>query len=627
MPQISPVALVLFSNDLDNFLPSVERERKMIEEALENYSDTNRLKVVARSSVSIQEVFRLFNRYQGRIALFHFAGHAEGGGLQLNKDVSENETGRAEGLADLFRREVEDGILQLVFLNGCSTLPQLDGLKAAGVPSVVATRCPIQDNKALQLARQFYRTLAGADQAQAFDKPATIRQAFDQAIAYIKTSVQVETKTQDRGIVLDFIDGEKELNAVPWTLYSNNEGWTLSSEVANEIKVFNEVLTRQLMEALPEYSNPARKFVEKASTIPDWESVVRVSDKAKDILAYSFVGVLGIHLRKLFAIGKESDSTDKQKRYLDYAILTAQRALKLLSFALLSRLWDERKTGKVTLNDQQCTALRNFFEDEFGLDIIGNLDLLKSLMQIFREHKLEWPVLELEGLLPEMEAESEFWVSCRRLKELSIKLDKNQFDPADCFAAERQLAYLLKKLVFLAGYRMVSIKNITYKETRNAPPRYLHSYTVLGIDSKSNINTERVNYVEEPISTQAILLFKGRYQQNINLFPFLIDVNALTDETGAKVCFYSHLDISDGSLNYQFMDDNSYENITYQKAWKEGDDMNQLMLDRDKRRAYNLDTVFLQFQDAKDALLGSADSDPGEDNFDFLEEENDDFDF
>lgn len=318
MPQIPPVALVLFSNDLDNFLPSVERERKMIEEALENYSDTNRLKVVARSSVSIPEIFRLFNRYQGRIALFHFAGHAEGDGLQLNKDFSDNETGRAEGLADLFRREVADGILQLVFLNGCSSLPQLDGLKAAGVPSVIATRCPIQDKKALHLAQQFYRTLAGADQTQPFDKPSTIRQAFDQAIAFIKTSVQVETKTQDRGIVLDF-DGEAELNAVPWTLYSENEAWTLSAEVANETKAFNEVLTRQLMEALPEYSNPARKFMEKASIIPDWESVVRVSDKAKDILAYSLVGVLGIHLRKLFAIGKETDSADKQKRYLDYS--------------------------------------------------------------------------------------------------------------------------------------------------------------------------------------------------------------------------------------------------------------------------------------------------------------------
>ena len=52
MPQNPPVALILFSNDLDNFLPNVEEERKMIEEALEAYNDTNRLKVITRSSVN-----------------------------------------------------------------------------------------------------------------------------------------------------------------------------------------------------------------------------------------------------------------------------------------------------------------------------------------------------------------------------------------------------------------------------------------------------------------------------------------------------------------------------------------------------------------------------------------------
>jgi hypothetical protein len=626
MPKTPPIALILFSNDLDNFLPNVERERKLIEEALEAYSDTNRLKVVARSSVSIDEIFRLFNRYQGRISLFHFAGHAGGEGLQLNRNFSDNETGHASGLADLFRREVEDGILQLAFLNGCSTLPQLEGLKAAGVPSVISTRCPIEDDKALNLAKQFYRTLAGADQAQAFDKPATIGQAFDRAIAYLKTASDVKVEKKNRDFVLDFPqDGSFDLNQDPWTLYTQNEDWTLSHEVAEENKAFNEVLTRQLIEALPAYSKPARKFLEKAAAIPDWESVVRVSDKAKDILAYSFVGVLGIHLRKLFAIGKEPTSEDKQRRYLANTALTAQRALKLLSFALLSQLWDRQKGKAVTLSGEQQQSLRAFFEDEFGLDITGNLQLLSALMHIFREHQIDWPMPELESLLPQLEPESGFTASCNRLKELSVALDKNQFTLADCFAAERQLAYLLEKLAFLAAYRMVSIKNITYNEMRNAPPRYLHSYTVLGIDSKRNINTERVNYVEAPISTQAILLFKGRYQQSINLFPFLIDVNALTDEVGAKVCFYSHQDIADGSLNYQFMDDNSYENITYRQTWNEGDDMNQLMMNPDKRRDYNLDSVFLQFQEAKKALLAEEGNDPGD--MDFLDEEMDEFDF
>jgi hypothetical protein len=620
----APVALILFSNDLDNFLPNVEQERKLIEEALENYSDTNRLKVIARSSVSIEEIFRLFNRYQGRISLFHFAGHAGGEGLQLNKDFSGNETGHAGGLADLFRREVEAGILQLVFLNGCSTQPQLEGLKAAGVPSVISTRCPIEDQKALNLARQFYRTLANSDQAQPFDQPATINQAFDRAIAYLKTATKVQVEKKNRDIFFSFDGGgEFDLNEDPWTLYTKNGDWTLSDKVAEENKVFNEVLTRQLIEALPAYSKNAHKFLEKAGNIPDWESIARVSDKAKDILAYSFVGILGIQLRKLFAIGKEPNSEDKQRRYLTNTILTAQRALKLINFALLSRLWDQQKDKAVELTEGQRQPLKAFFDDEFGMDIMGTLHLLINLANIFEAHKLEWPISDLERLLPFLNTGSDLAKTCERLQQLGVALDKNQFTLADCFAAERQLTYLLEKLAFLAAYRMVSIKNITYNEMRNSPPRYLHSYTVLGIDSKRNVNTERVNYVEAPISTQAILLFKGRYQQSINLFPFLIDLNALTDEVGAKVCFYSHQDMADGSLNYQFMDDNSYENITYEQTWKEGDDINQLMLDPNKRRAYNLDSVFLQFQEAKKVLLATD----VEEDFDFLDDESEGFDF
>ena len=79
-----PVALVVFSNDFDNYLSNIEVERKVIEEALEHYDDTNRLKIITRSAVSTEELFRLFNKYSGRIALFHFAGHAGGKGLQFN---------------------------------------------------------------------------------------------------------------------------------------------------------------------------------------------------------------------------------------------------------------------------------------------------------------------------------------------------------------------------------------------------------------------------------------------------------------------------------------------------------------------------------------------------------------
>lgn len=604
MPKKTLVALILFSNDLDQFLPAVEKERKAIEEALEHFHDTNRLQVIARSAVSIEEVFRLFNRYKGRISLFHFAGHAEGKGLQFNTNFQEEEMGQAVGLADLFRREVENGKLQLVFLNGCSTESQLDGLQAAGVPSVISTKHPIDDDKALHLARQFYQNLANTAQPDSFEQPTTIQQAYDQALAYLKTKYQVEVSTDTRGIKLDFAKAD---GAEAWTLYTINPTWTLSQEIAEESKTFNERLTEDLIRAIEPYSRNAQRFMQTVAKRPGWESVSTMTDNAKLIINSSFVGVLGIQLRKLFAIGKEPSSEHKQRKYLFNCLLTAKRALQLLCFALLSKLWDQQKKQLILLNGAEQQNLQRFFEDEFEPNIQGYVSLLESLWNIFHQHQLEFPLEELTNFTTQLQADSDLRKACDRLQQLQLRLDKSQLSEADCFTAERQLSYLLRSLAFLADYKMVSMKSVAYDAMRNADPHYLHHYTALGLDIKQNVNKERVNYVDAPISTDAVLLFKGGYQHSINLFPFVIDVNSLTFENGAKVYFYSCKDLSDGSLNYTFLEDNSVENILFKETRKPDVNINQLMMNPEKRKDLKLDVVFEQFQAARKAILQTVD--------------------
>lgn len=144
---------------------------------------------------------------------------------------------------------------------------------------------------------------------------------------------------------------------------------------------------------------------------------------------------------------------------------------------------------------------------------------------------------ELTAFGESLQPESAFLKACEKLHAINELLDKAKFTLLDCFEAETQLTTVLTTLIFFTHYKMVSIKSIAYDEMRNSPPRYLHSYAALGIDSKFNVNSERVNYVADTICTDAILLFKGRYQESINLFPFVIDLNALTFEGGAKNLF------------------------------------------------------------------------------------------
>lgn len=399
--------------------------------------------------------------------------------------------------------------------------------------------------------------------------------------------------------VLPVIAAEKEDKQTPVEV----AGPSTSSEAA-KIR-FNEKLTRRLIEALQTSSSRAKKFLDNANRMAsDWETQARFSDPAKEIIAFSFVGILGIQLRKLMAIGKEDFSANKMKKYLENCQLTCKRALQLLCFSLLSRLWDYKKENNLLFTPEQATTCKNFFEDEFEWDIGGFADLLKTLVSIFTNNRLALPITELNESKRIFDSQSNFVAACEKIGAIGKLLEASSFTVDDCLAAEINLTTVLESLSFLANYRMVSIKRIDYFEMRNSKPHYLYNYTALGVDSKSNINQERVNYAEAPINTDAVLLYRGTYQQNVNLFPFVIDVNALALEGGAKICFYACNDNSDGSLIYSFLEDNSLVNIANTETLRPGVDINEVLMDFKKRRDMRFDSVFTLFQEAKKTLTG-----------------------
>ena len=400
-------------------------------------------------------------------------------------------------------------------------------------------------------------------------------------------------------------------------IIKTDETKTSLNRSETEKNIFNEKLVKRLIEAIQIYSPRAKKFLENAARMAtDWETQTRFSDPAKEIIAFSFVGVLGIQLRKLMAIGKEKSSENKIRKYLENCQLTSKRALQLLCFALISKLWDYKKDNNYTLSPDQATTCKNFFDDEFELDINGFTNLLKTLIDVFTGNKLEFPIPELDEFKVIFDAQRHFVMACTQLQAIDKLLDKSSFTIADCSEAENNLTTVLETLKFLANYKMVSIKSIGYLEMRNSKPHYLYNYTALGIDIKSsNVNQERISYAETPINTDAVLLYKGSYQQNLNLFPFVIDINALAFEGGAKICFYACHDNADGSLNYNFLEDNSIVNIADTGTLKSGTDINELLMDPKKRKDMKFDSVFTLFQEAKKAVTGIEEDEDFENPF------------
>ena len=175
-----PVIFFAFANDRGGdigYLRNLPEEARQVQAALDAAAQAGLCEVVLHQNVTVDTVLDVFQdaRYRNRIAVFHYGGHAESYELLLETAEGKTATADAGGLAAFLSRQTG---LQLVFLNGCSTQPQVQGLLDAGVAAVIATAQAIDDAVATDFAVRFYKGLAGG---------ASLQTAFHEAEAACKT--------------------------------------------------------------------------------------------------------------------------------------------------------------------------------------------------------------------------------------------------------------------------------------------------------------------------------------------------------------------------------------------------------------------------------------------------------
>lgn len=174
------VIFLAFANDRDDavrYLRNLPTEARQLRETVRQAEQAGLCEVVERANGTAQEVFAVFQdaQYRHRIAIFHFGGHANGYELLLESETGQAAGAQAAGLAAFLGQQRG---LQLVFLNGCSTRKQTQGLLDANVSAVISTSRAIDDAVATEFSRVFYQGLAGG---------ATLRAAFCDAEAAVLT--------------------------------------------------------------------------------------------------------------------------------------------------------------------------------------------------------------------------------------------------------------------------------------------------------------------------------------------------------------------------------------------------------------------------------------------------------
>ena len=170
-----PTIFLAFANDRNDktrYLRQLDQEARHLRSVLEAGSNSL-ARLIVRQDATIDEILNVFQQSdnRGKINIFHFAGHANGFQILLESSKGEAVAADASGLASFLAHQ--DG-LSLVFLNGCSTQQQVQGLLDAGIPMVIATSQAIDDTLATQFAHSFYSLLLeGADIRTAFDGATT----------------------------------------------------------------------------------------------------------------------------------------------------------------------------------------------------------------------------------------------------------------------------------------------------------------------------------------------------------------------------------------------------------------------------------------------------------------------
>ena len=180
-----PVILLVYANDRvdpSRHLRSLADEIGLIRDALQPAEQAGLCQVLIEANASAERVLSVFQdaRYRHRIAVFHYAGHADGYRLLLESATGQPPTdGSAAHAAGLAAFLGEQRGLELVFFNGCSTAPQVQGLLDAGCPAVIATSQAIDDRVAMEFASSFYQGFGGG---------AGLESAFKAAVAATRTT-------------------------------------------------------------------------------------------------------------------------------------------------------------------------------------------------------------------------------------------------------------------------------------------------------------------------------------------------------------------------------------------------------------------------------------------------------
>ena len=331
-PHDLPVVFLAFANDHQAYLYKLTEEQDGIRSRLEQAESNGLCKVVYETDTDIDKIFKVFDKYQDRIAVFHYGGHAEDFTLLLKESSGKRQHAHSEGLMEFLGQQKG---LKFVFINGCCSKQQAELLRDKGVPAVIGTSQPIDDAAATVLSTQFYESLSAGR---------TLNQAWKAAEAKVKTLTDASSGYRAIGSVET---EEKETRiSFPWELYIRSgaedvKQWNLPRAAKNPLH--NLPLPDKYYRTLPAAPFPGLHYFTRDNAAAFFGRGVQICELYNHICGVHriilFFGQSGVGKSSLLDAGLLPRIEDK------FAVLYARRVQELGLNGTLNHALEEKLNG------------------------------------------------------------------------------------------------------------------------------------------------------------------------------------------------------------------------------------------------------------------------------------------
>ncbi|MEM6763838.1 MAG: CHAT domain-containing protein [Bacteroidota bacterium] len=518
-------------------LNTLEEEYKGVMGSLRPRADKQHFIVYDEPFVDNQSLSTNLSTYREQVVIFSYSGHAEQDGL-----IFDEEQAFVQGIAHLLGQCPN---LKCVFLNGCSTQGQVSLMLEAGVPVVIATSAPVNDQIAAEFGKTFFQALANQE---------TIGQAFNQAKGQALLSKPELAIPVQKDFVISREGNDTDLEA-SWGLFIHKD-----KEAALEFTLPNPEFVAKKTEFEPNKPLIDNLLASLAPTDPEVFALNTLETYNKEdfpfetrrkIILKSLPFPIKDHLRQLFATPYEGagrgavfyDKLDQAR--LDKLLATYETVIELTGFIMLAQLWKQLSPDKKAKKSANGVPKPETLKKFFGLNGEGEeldfIQLSRDAFDILKNYPENLFIDELDGQY--MEAVPESLSSWQALEEklltlgtglYDFMLDNADFEDTSSNPIEGLSEFLMKQEEhFFEGYnRLVEVRKKIRASTKEASP---------DISAAELEEQVQQKFLDSPERTQCVDGLKLRITEHSKVTSPSLDEDELEEKVDTLITYFTDL--------------------------------------------------------------------------------------